>query len=131
MGKVVVITRRKSLRCRVQTNTVTRTKGNTSSDWPFATLTRMGSFNGIGLSLACFTTYALMNECNALELSSEKWAVPFRTNGRERTHMREILLLLAGLAFQDPWQEMMISPPSECMELWVFLARFPQRIGIG
>ena len=45
IGKGVVITRRKSLRCRVPTATVTRTKCNTSKDWPFATMTRICSFN--------------------------------------------------------------------------------------
>jgi len=82
IGKEVVITQRKSLRCRVPTTTVTRTKCAASMDWPFDTLTRIGSFNGTGLSPACFTTSALMNESDAPESSNAKYVVPFRIKGR-------------------------------------------------
>ena len=44
--------------------------------------------------------------------------------------IREITLLLAGWAFQKPWQEM-IRPPSECVELRIFLAEFPESIRAG
>ena len=79
----MVITRRKSLMCMVPTTTVTRMKCYTSSDCPFATLTRIGSFNGTGLIPACFTTSALMNESDAPESSSAKWVVHFRIKGRK------------------------------------------------
>ena len=43
--------------------------------------------------------------------------------------IREIALLLAGLAFQKQGQEM-IRPPSKCGELRIFLAEFPEGIRV-
>jgi len=77
IGKGAVTTRRRSLRCMVPTTTVTRIKRNTSKDGPFATLTRIGSFNGTGLSPACYTT---SDESDAPKSSSKKWLVPGRIN---------------------------------------------------
>ena len=134
MGKWVVNTGRKSRRCRVPTTTVTRTKCNTSSDLPFATLTRIGSFNGTGLSQACFTTSALINESDALESSSAKWVVPFRNSGRKSNGIggggSGPFSLMSDAVSQDSaeiWhtdvQESCGSPKRSCVGLWLIAKR--------